>query len=150
MNGAGSAYARPSKPQEILAAAFGIAGELQRGDEHRGQNLFGREYPRRDLLFEARKQGDALLIHGIESPRQHGLEQFLLAAEVIVHRRNVDAGRGGDLAQRRRLEAVFHEQALGRVEDLRLRRGHRRRIERDDLAAHRWTLSESCATVGVR
>ena len=68
-------------------------------------------------MLEARQQRDPLLVHGIEPAREHGLEQLFLAAEVVVDRGKVHAGRGGDLPQRGRLEAVLHEQLLGRVED---------------------------------
>ena len=91
---------------------------------------------RRRVVLEAREQREALLVHRIEPARQHRLEELFLAAEVIVDRGEVDAGRGRDLAQRRRLEAVLHEQRLGGVEDPLLRRRALRRVEGNDSSSH--------------
>jgi len=54
---------------------------------------------------------------GVEAAAEYRLDQGVLGAEVIVHRREVDLGLGGELAHRGALEPVLHEKLLGRVED---------------------------------
>src|SRR5208282_6028980 len=102
---------------KILAAALTIARELQRRDEHGGEYLLAGQRLGRRRVLEAGQERDALLVHRIEAARENRLEQVLLAAEVIVDRGEVDARRRRDLAQRRRLKAVLHEQLFGGVEN---------------------------------
>jgi hypothetical protein len=120
--------------QEILSAALSIARELERRDEHRRQDALARQHVRRRLALEARQKCDALAVHRIEASRQHGFEQLFLAAEVIADGGEVDLGQRRDLAQRRRLEAVFHEQSLGSVEDPVLGRRRPAGLRRADRA----------------
>jgi len=123
--------------QKILAAALRIARKLQRGDEHRGKNPLAGKRTRGGLAFESSQQRDTLLVHRIESPREHGLKQVFLASEMVVHRGKVDGRGRSDLAQRRRLEAVLHEQFFGAIEDFFLGcDGASPRIERDDFSCH--------------
>ena len=136
MNGAGSAYARPSRRRKFLPPRSRVPREPQRGDEHRRQDALARDGVRRGLVLERAQEVEPLLVHRVEPSREHGLEQLFLAAEVVVDRREIDAGRGRDRAQARRLEAVLHEQRLGRVEDPILRRG------RDAGLAHRYDFAD--------
>jgi hypothetical protein len=67
-----------------------------------------------------REELDALVVHGIETAREHRLEELFLGPEVIVDRREVHAGRRRELPEAGGLEAVLHEEVLGDVEDARL------------------------------
>ena len=89
MNGAGSAYARPEQPEEVLAAARRVARELQRREEQRRQDPVAGHRSGRRRLLELGQQREAALVHRVEPAREHCLEQLFLAAEVVVHR-----GRG--------------------------------------------------------
>ena len=105
------------EPQEILSAACLVARETESRDEHCADQRFARQRRRFRLALEVVEQRHALLVHRIEPALQHRLEQLFLAAEVIVDGSKVDASLGRDLPQSRRVEAVFHEQALGYVDD---------------------------------
>ena len=103
--------------QKIAAAAFGVPCKQQRGDQHRRQDLLARHRVGRRRLLERGEQIDPRLVHRIEPARQHRLEQLFLAAEVVVDRSKVHPGGSGDQPQRRRLEAVLHEQRLRGIEE---------------------------------
>ena len=97
MNGAGSAYARPSRRRKFLPPRARIARELERGNEQRGEDALARRAAsRRPTRARAVEQRDALLVHRIEPAREHRLEQLFLAAEVIVDRGEVDPRCGSD------------------------------------------------------
>src|SRR5215470_12454676 len=68
---------------------------------------------RRRRVLKARQQRHALLVHRIETPRKHRLEQIFLAAEVVVDSGEVDPGGSGHLAQRSRLEPMLHKELFG-------------------------------------
>ena len=80
-----------------IAAALGIACEPQRGDEHRRENLLAGQRLRGRFVLEARQQREALLVHRVETAREHRLEEIFLAAEVIVNRGQVDIRRSRNL-----------------------------------------------------
>ena len=142
MNGAGSAYARPSRRRKFLPPRSG-----SRASSSAGMNIADRMRSQGSgagarFALEARQEVEPLLVHRIEAPREHRLEQLFLAAEVIVDRREVDAGGGGDRAQARRLEAVLHEERLRGVQDPLLgRRRAARESDRNNLCSHRFDFS---------
>jgi hypothetical protein len=69
------------------------------------------------LRLESRQGGDALLVEPGQAAAENGFDQRLLRAEMVVHRRQVGLGLGGDHAQRGGVEAVPDKEALGGVED---------------------------------
>jgi len=101
----------PEQPQEILAAAFAIARELERRDEQRHQDAFARERRRRRLRLQPRQQFQARLVHRVQPSGQDRLEQLFLRAEVIVDGRDVRTRGATDLADRDVLEAGGRERA---------------------------------------
>ena len=124
--------------EKILAAPFGVAREPQRRHEHRRQDAIAGQCRFPGFALECRQQVEALLVHRIEPPRQHGLEQHFLAAEVVVDRREVDAGGRRDRTEARGFEPVLHEQRLGGVQDPVLgHRGTARESDRKYAACHR-------------
>jgi hypothetical protein len=70
--------------QEVLAAAFRISRQLERRDEHRGEDSIARQRIGRGFALERGQQVEALLIHRVEPAGEHRLEELFLAAEVIV------------------------------------------------------------------
>ena len=105
------------QPEKILAPALLVAREAQCRDQHRGEDLLHAHGARARFALELLQEFDALGVHGIEPSREDRLEQFFLGAEVVVHGGQVHAGRGSEAAQARGLEAVLHEELLGRIED---------------------------------
>ena len=61
--------------------------------------------------------GEALGAHLVHAAAEDLVDEVLLAAEVVVHRRDVDVGLAGHLAQRRAAEPVLGEEGFRRVED---------------------------------
>src|SRR6185437_16810987 len=102
--------------KEVLTAALPIPCELERRNEHRRQDTLARQHVRCRLALEPSQQFDPLAIHWIEAARQHEFEQFFLAAEVVADGGEIDFGERRELTQRRRLEAVLHEQGFRGVE----------------------------------
>ncbi len=60
---------------------------------------------------------EALSAHLVHASAEHLVDEVFLAAEVVVHRRDVDVGAPGDLAQRCARKAVLGEQLLRRSQD---------------------------------
>src|SRR5258708_27740398 len=85
----------PQEPEEVLAAALLVARELERGNQHREEDLLAREWAAERLALDSLEQDDALLVHRVEAAREDRLEELFLGPEGIVDRREVDACRGG-------------------------------------------------------
>ena len=132
---------------EILAAALGVARELERGNEQRDDDAFARQRLGRRFALESVEQRDSALVHRVEAAREDRLEELLLAAEVVVDGRQVHRGGRGDRPQARRLEPVLHEQGFRRVEDLVF--GHRgpARLRKRNHTADHWRRSIHCPAV---
>jgi len=56
-------------------------------------------------------------VQQLRAAHEHGLEQQLLTAEVVVDQRHINPGGGRDVAHRNRMKATLGEQQLGRIED---------------------------------
>jgi len=96
---------------------LGVGGDLERGAE---EDLDDRARPQRRapcLGLEAIERGQARVIQSGEAAAEDLLDQRVLAAEMVIDRRKVGAGRARDHPHRGRVEAVFDEQRLGRIED---------------------------------
>src|SRR5260370_201011 len=63
------------------------------------------------------EQSEAGRVQRIQKPGDHRVEQRFFRLEVVIDCSEVDAGFGGDGAERSRLDAVMGEEPFGRVED---------------------------------
>ena len=105
----------PQQPDEVAAAALGVLDHAQAFADEGADDGLGRRRPPGG--FQGVERGDACRVHRVEAPAEHGFDQRILGAEVIVHRGEVHARLGRELAHRGALEAVEHEQLLGGIED---------------------------------
>ena len=115
----------PVTAEMQLARALGVMVQL--ADDVAGQVRHAQQvieldlHDARDLVLD-RQLGR----HGLDHPRQelrrgapeHGFRQALLAAEVVVQQRLVDAGLGRDVLHARARGAAPHEHGVRGVEDL--------------------------------
>ena len=61
-----------------------------------------------------------MVIEAIETAGQHGVDEGVLAAEVIVHRGEIRVCTGGNVAQRHGFIAGVDIQGFGGIEEARL------------------------------
>jgi ABC-type multidrug transport system fused ATPase/permease subunit len=107
----------PEEAQEDDAAAPVVVGQAQQRPEEAVDDLRGLQRLARRRPPPSRRERAALLVEPVQAAPEHLLHQRLLGPEVVIDGSQIDRRLAGDLAHRRSLVTVRHEQALGRIEN---------------------------------
>ena len=106
-----------SSSGESAARLLRVGGQQQQRAEEGVNDLRGLERLALGLGFELVQQAHALVVEHGQAALEHRLHQRLLRAEVVIHGREIHAGRASDLAHRRAVMTLLGEQRLGSVQD---------------------------------
>jgi len=115
--GIGFVVGASEQAHEGASALLGVGGKLERVAEEGLDDAAGLERLACGVGLEAIERSQAALIQGGQATAEDRLHQRILAAEVVIDRSEVGVGRAGDHPHRGPVEAMLHEQALGRIED---------------------------------
>jgi len=103
--------------QESAAGLAGVGRQAQQRAEEGVDDLRRLERLAVGLGLEFIEQAQPFAVQDFQAPLEHGLHQGFLGAEVVIHGRQVDARRAGDLAHGRAVVALLREQGFGGVQD---------------------------------
>ena len=107
----------PEETEKDNAAAPLVVSQTQQRSEKAVDDLRCFQGFAAGRLLHPVENPQALLVEPVEATPEHLLHQRLLGAEVIIHRRQVNRRLAGNLAHRRSLVAMLHEQLLGGIEN---------------------------------
>jgi hypothetical protein len=93
----------------------------ERRDQERFEHIFERSNPRPLALLQ---HGKPFHVDGPRPPQDHGLEQFLFGAEMVVNGRQIHPGIRNDAPQRSAGVAVVGKGPFGRVQNSVFRVSH--------------------------
>ena len=117
MKSDGSAIGAPEQPQECFPARLLVGRHAQQRakitvDDHRRlQRFSGR------LGLGLVQQAQPFLIDHLQSASQHRLHQGFFGTEVVIGRRQIDAGCAGHHPHGSAFVSVLHKHQLGRIEN---------------------------------
>jgi len=107
----------PEEAQEDDAAAPVVVGQAQQRPEEAVDDLRGLQRLARRRPLHLVENAQPLVVEPVQAAPEHLLHQRLLGPEVVIDGSQIHCRVASDLAHRRSLVTVRHEQALGRIEN---------------------------------